>query len=299
MGQIYSAVIITLFFVLSFGAVGCGESDPGGTDAACSLGSPSDDLDCDGILNDADNCPEVPNPSQTDADGDGIGDLCEPVPCGDGICDPQGGECNVFEYCTADCTQSLCFGLDAGETCGDGFCQPLNGECSSSNPCIQDCPEEFLCSPNTCGDGECQPWEDDPDEDVTFCFSDCICRIEKQVADECHGNVDCLDLPGTVCGPESFPFGGPIDTPVDFTQIACICTTCGNTVLDPGEGCDASAGDAGVEDCFSNPNGICDTTTCECFAQEFDCADGEDNDEDGMTDCDDPDCVSDVGCSSP
>lgn len=291
MGRIHPNVMISFFCLLTLGAIGCGSSDSGTSGQDCSIGAQVEDSDCDGILNVADNCAEVPNASQTDADGDGIGDLCEPVACGDGICNPDGGECDIFEYCTADCTQSLCLGLEAGETCGDGTCQPLDGECSSSNPCIQDCPEKFYCLPSTCGDRECQAWEDDPEDGIAFCFDDCICRIDKPVEDECHSNVECLSLPGTVCGPEELPPPiGPDDQPVDFTQIACNCTTCGNTVLDSGEGCDPSAGEAGVEDCFSQANSVCDGTTCECIIQEFDCADGEDNDGDGMFDCDDPDC---------
>jgi hypothetical protein len=54
-------------------------------------GSP--DVDNDGVLNEADNCPLVANPDQADADGDGLGDVCDPCPFdaendadGDGIC---------------------------------------------------------------------------------------------------------------------------------------------------------------------------------------------------------------------
>jgi YVTN family beta-propeller protein len=50
------------------------------------------DSDGDGIANNVDNCPTVPNPDQTDSDGNGIGDACEPLPVdtdGDGIDDSE------------------------------------------------------------------------------------------------------------------------------------------------------------------------------------------------------------------
>jgi hypothetical protein len=51
--------------------------DAGAT--TCSTVNP-DDRDHDGIVNTADNCPDVGNPAQTDGDGDGKGDACDPCP---------------------------------------------------------------------------------------------------------------------------------------------------------------------------------------------------------------------------
>ncbi|MFC1591359.1 rhodanese-like domain-containing protein [Thermodesulfobacteriota bacterium] len=50
------------------GGMGAWEGDT----AACA------DTDGDGVYDVEDNCPEVSNPEQTDADNDGLGDVCEP-----------------------------------------------------------------------------------------------------------------------------------------------------------------------------------------------------------------------------
>jgi len=58
----------------------CDDDDPCTIDE-CSGGECSFtliDTDNDGVADCSDNCPNVPNPLQQDADGDGVGDLCEP-----------------------------------------------------------------------------------------------------------------------------------------------------------------------------------------------------------------------------
>ena len=48
-----------------------------------------EDRDSDGIADDVDNCPDIANADQSDIDGDGFGDLCDPFPmCAN--CGPMG-----------------------------------------------------------------------------------------------------------------------------------------------------------------------------------------------------------------
>lgn len=48
-----------------------------------------EDADGDGVLDDEDNCPFVPNPEQEDEDGDGVGDDCVDDADGDGVLDDE------------------------------------------------------------------------------------------------------------------------------------------------------------------------------------------------------------------
>jgi hypothetical protein len=57
------------------------DAAPGdGALADTSIDGPPDDVDGDGVLNAADNCPTKANPTQVNEDGDPLGDACDPCP---------------------------------------------------------------------------------------------------------------------------------------------------------------------------------------------------------------------------
>ncbi|MCM4160272.1 hypothetical protein FHG64_04190 [Antarcticibacterium flavum] len=68
--------------------------------------TPPDD-DNDGVPNDDDNCPNVPNPGQEDADGDGVGDACDNCP---NIANPNQDPAACADQPGDDCETSYMFG---------------------------------------------------------------------------------------------------------------------------------------------------------------------------------------------
>ena len=87
----------------------------------------SPDRDKDGIGDECDNCPDVPNPDQIDSDGDGLGDACDNCPK---VANPDQADCDgdgvgdVCDNCpkvaNPDQTDSDCDGLgDVCDKCPD------------------------------------------------------------------------------------------------------------------------------------------------------------------------------------
>lgn len=82
---------------------------------------PSDDRDGDGIADASDNCPNTPNATQSDIDGDGIGDACDPIDNRDTDGD---GVQNASDNCPA--TPNAAQTDTDGDHIGD-VCDPIDG----------------------------------------------------------------------------------------------------------------------------------------------------------------------------
>jgi hypothetical protein len=89
-------------------ALDCGAESAVGIDIAQGAA----DADGDGVLDEADNCPTVANPSQADTDRDGRGDACDADDDGDGVLD-EGDNCPLV----ANADQADNDGDLAGDAC--------------------------------------------------------------------------------------------------------------------------------------------------------------------------------------
>jgi hypothetical protein len=112
------------------------------------------DSDIDGIINTSDNCTYVVNPSQVDADHDGLGDVCDPDADGDGVPNTS-DNCNL-----PNPTQQDSDGDGLGDTCED---MDHDGIDNDDDNCLEvpnagqeDTDADFVgdaCEPDNDGDG--------------------------------------------------------------------------------------------------------------------------------------------------
>jgi hypothetical protein len=91
---------------------------------------PCDDQDQDGICDEVDNCPQIPNLDQTDSNGDGVGDACSTTGYQEpGIACPAGFELvTVWRRVPPPNIEALRWGIDDSDTYTFSLSDTVNGE---------------------------------------------------------------------------------------------------------------------------------------------------------------------------
>jgi cysteine-rich repeat protein len=157
----------------------------------------SPDTDGDGVPDYKDNCPTVPNPDQTDSDGDKKGDACDSAECGNGAVEGD-EECDdknktPADGCENDCTLSK-------DTDADGVFDSVDNCPFVPNPAQTDTDGDGVgddCDPPECGNGVIEGDEECDDKN-------------KISGDGCSAK----------CKVESFQVGSVIVTEFMFDPVA-------------------------------------------------------------------------------
>jgi len=229
----------------------------GGTVAADAAGGATDatpdqgfvpmpgDMDGDGVLDEVDGCPTIPDPDQLDTDGDAIGDACE---C-DGVYCGEPDDCESVPYCETETGNCIINQAPDGEACDDDNPCSLTSVCEQGScvarqlkPCDdpRPCHTDPVCNP---GSGEC---EDAPLEDGTLCEDGDVCTHREACAagacvgeplDPCEGALEGTVLeqgafgPGVVPGARVSILGGPSQFSTPAGDFALEAVPAGERVL--------------------------------------------------------------------
>jgi hypothetical protein len=202
-----------------------------------------------------------------------------PPTCGNGSC--QASEnCST---CSSDCTcltGQICNAGICQSTCGDGTCT-LAEKCS----CLVDCSGQSCGTGNgrICSAGSCIC----PGGAVEMASIHCADGLDN----DCDGLTDCADAdcaPAASCStaPETQCDDGAdndSDGPTDCADGDCVGRMCRRS---------ATPGDLGM--CSSFGGNCC--TTYESMTFNNQCGNGQDDDCDGQSDCNDSNCLGSVAC---
>jgi hypothetical protein len=171
-------------------------------------------LDGDGILNDEDNCPEVPNYNQRNADatapdGDALGDACDDDDDADG--DPDETDCEPLDPDVFSGATELCNGVDddcdgEDDDDADDDCQAqidpdshvVTAVCFEDKCAVKDCDPDYGDPDGAFENGcECAPDEYEPNED---------CGVATDLGELHDDSSDVVIVSGTITGPDDYDF---------------------------------------------------------------------------------------------
>jgi hypothetical protein len=175
----------------------------------CGCTPPPQDTDSDGVPDGTDNCPQVANPAQVDADSDATGDACEAGPCCTGHPGPgcevsacQSAVCGLDPYCCSGSWDSFCVQHATqmyAEDCECGAATNDNDADGVPNA-VDNCPSQT------------NPDQLDADGDGKGAVCDSACRFRDTDSD---GAIDAMDNCPLVANPNQ------ADT--DYDGIGKVC----------------------------------------------------------------------------
>ena len=196
------------------------------------------DSDNDGVSDDLDNCPNVANPDQADADGDGVGDACEADRDGDGVSDDD-DNCPLVPNddqldTDGDGLGDACDQANDGD--GDGVDDDVDNCPLDPNPGQEDADGDGVgdaCDPDRDGDGvddtadNCpfQPNADQLDTDGDGAGDACDADDDNDNVDDAGDN--CPDIANS----------NQADNDGDSAGDACDADDDNDTVADAGDNC--------------------------------------------------------------
>ncbi|RBP28293.1 thrombospondin type 3 repeat-containing protein [Marinobacter pelagius] len=177
------------------------------------------DSDGDGVLNGEDNCPLVPNPEQTDLDGDGVGDACDSDIDGDGI-DNSLDDCPTDPNNSEGCEENA-------DSDGDGI-RDIDDNCPTvHNPDQEDSDGDGIgdaCDNNTDSDGD--GIQDDQDNCPDTANTGQEDTDGDGIGDACDPVADSDPETAYACGTADAapfkPFQAPGSSAIGDTSFLCL-----------------------------------------------------------------------------